>query len=110
MIEAEGRVQDLLVGGAYYEHIPTKLFGRVTSATQELVEFDGMRQRTFVAEPRHFRKLTQEEASYYLLARDAIAGAVRDLAAWGKDASKIDVDIAADILAAVLQDQSAALR
>ena len=110
MIEADVVQASWLVGGAHYEHIPTKLFGRVTSITWEIVEFDGMRQRQFIADPDHFRKLSQEETSYYLLAKEAISGAVRDLAAWGKNASKIDVDVAADILAAVLQDQSAALR
>jgi hypothetical protein len=107
--------------GKYVIHTKTHCIGKVDKVyaegeyvdpygnhvTESVLRFDT--GHAFLAESDNFKELSPMEVKLYGVAKQAIVGAVTEIAEYAK-AHDMDIDTAADIIAQVLNDQSVALQ
>ena len=107
--------------GKYVIHTKTHCIGKVDKvhAEGEYVDLNGNHiseavlqfdtGHAFLAEKEGFKELSPMEVKLYGVAKQAIVGAVTEIAEFAK-AHDMDIDVTADIIAQVLNDQSVALQ
>jgi len=108
--------------GVYAIHTPTKTVGNVRKVYAQgdykdpngqpiddiVVEFSSGHAFLSHGDPTLFKPLSPEEVQLYSVTKQAIVGAVVEIAEWAK-AHNVNGDNAADIIVQVLKDQALAL-